>query len=204
MEVTNNLMQRTWFFITLVLVLLTGSACGGDDRAGDVSATVSPPVAEPAKVNSGSGTFFAINEVGLGLDGFVALTNFTDVPSSLAGLYLCQGSQCYELPDVVVDGGETVRVAVGDGTGYEGVVATRATLGELRPSDGEIALMASQELDDPQAMLVYFQWGSTPHELTQVAIDAGLWVKGGYGPSSQNATRLFKVAETGLWLFEEP
>ena len=38
----------------------------------------------------------------------------------------------------------------------------------------------------------------------QLAIDAGLWVEGGYGPSSQNATRLFKVPETGLWLFEEP
>jgi hypothetical protein len=53
-------------------------------------------------------------------------------------------------------------------------------------------------------MLIYFQWGSTPHELTQLAIEAGLWVEGGYGPSSENATRLFKVAETGLWLFEEP
>jgi hypothetical protein len=150
------------------------------------------------------GTFFSINEVGLGPNGFVTLTNFTDVPASLAGLYLCQGHACFELPDVVVDAGETVRIAVGDGAGYEGVVATHATLGELHPSDGEIALLVSPELDDPQALLVYFQWGSTPHDRTQTAIDAGLWVKGGYGPSSQNATRLFKVEETGLWLFDEP
>ncbi len=53
-------------------------------------------------------------------------------------------------------------------------------------------------------MTVYFQWGSTPHELIQRAIDAGLCIEGGYGPSSQNATRLYKVAESGLWLFEEP
>ena len=53
-------------------------------------------------------------------------------------------------------------------------------------------------------MTVYFQLGSTPHALTQSAIESGLWVEGGYGPSSQNATRLFKVLETGLWLFEEP
>jgi hypothetical protein len=150
------------------------------------------------------GTFFAINEVGLGPNGFVALTNFTDSPASLAGLYLCQGSECFELPQAVVDAGKTVRIAVGDGAGHEGVVATRATLGELRPSDGEIALLASPKPDDPQAMLVYFQWGSTPHDLTQTAIDAGLWLEGGYGPSSENASRLFKVAESGLWLFEEP
>lgn len=163
----------------------------------------SSPEVEPAKVSSGTGSFFAINEVGLGPDGFVALTNFTDVPARLAGLYLCQGSYCFELPDVAVDAGETVRIAVGDGAAHEGVVATRATLGELRPSDGEIAFLASPELDNPQAMLVYFQWGSTPHDLTLRAIDAGLWVEGGYGPSSQNATRLFKVEETGLWLFSE-
>jgi hypothetical protein len=150
------------------------------------------------------GAFFAINEVGLGQDGFVALTNFTDAPASLAGLYLCQGSDCFELPDAVVDAGQTVRIAVGDGDEHEGMVTTGSTLGELRPSDGEIALVASQEPDEPGAMLVYFQWGSTPHDLTQIAIDAGLWVEGGYGPSSQNATRLFKVEETGLWLFDEP
>jgi hypothetical protein len=47
------------------------------------------------------------------------------------------------------------------------------------------------------------QWGSTPHELTGLAIDAGLWLEGGYAPTSEKATRLFRVKETGLWLFEE-
>lgn len=197
-------MKRTWHFFFVGIALLIVSACAGQSRGGDLSVTPSALEAEPAKVSSGTGTFFAINEVGLGPNGFVALTNFTDVPASLAGLSLCQGSECFELPDVVVDAGGTVRIAAGDGAGHEGVVATRATFGELRPSDGEIALVASQERDDPQAMFVYFQWGSTPHALTQIAVDAGLWVEGGYGPSSQNATRLFRVAETGLWLFEEP
>jgi hypothetical protein len=34
-------------------------------------------------------------------------------------------------------------------------------------------------------------------------MDAGLWVEGGYGPSSPNATRLFKIGESELWPFEE-
>ena len=166
-----------------------------------MSTTTAPD--QPAVISGASGSFFSINEIGLGPDGYVALTNFTDVSVSTGGLILCQGSTCFELPDVVVGAGETVRIAVGDGTGHGWVVATRATLGELRPSDGEIALVVSQELDDPQAMLVYFQWGSNPHDLTQIAVDAGLWVEGGFGPSSQNATRLFRVEESGLWLFEE-
>lgn len=150
------------------------------------------------------GSYYAINEVGLGENGFVALTNFTDQPADLMGLYLCQGFECFALPDVMVAAGETVRIATGDGAGIDGVVASHATLGELRPSDGEIALLTSKNIADPKAMLLYFQWGSTPHELTQIAVDNGLWVQGGYGPSSNNATRLFKVPETGLWLFEEP
>jgi hypothetical protein len=203
-ELTDCIMVRTWIFLTLGLLLLVATACGADSPAGEATASPSPPEEKLAKVSSGMGSFFAINEVGLGPNGFVALTNFTDVPASLGGLVLCQGSQCFELPDVVVEAGQTVRIAAGDGAGHDGVVATRATLGELRPSDGEIALVTLPELDDPGAMLVYFQWGSTPHELTQRAIDAGLWVEGGYGPTSDNATRLFKVPETGLWLFEEP
>jgi hypothetical protein len=197
-------MKTKLFFFPLALILVCTSACSGDSPGAGSTTTPALPQVSPEKVSSGTGAFFTINEVGLGPNGFVALTNFTDVAASLAGLYLCQGSACFELPDVVVDAGETVRIAVGDGVGHEGVVATHATLGELRPSEGEIALYASKELDDPQAMFVYFQWGSTPHDLTQTAIDAGLWVEGGYGPSSRNATRLFKVAETGLWLFEEP
>jgi hypothetical protein len=197
-------MKTKRVFFSLVLILLITAGCSGDDPGANATAAPTPPQAVPVKITSATGTFFTINELGLGSNGFVALTNFTDVPASLADLYLCQGVECFELPDVVVNAGETVRIAVGDGDGHEGVVATHATLGDLRSSDGEVALYVSQELENPQEMLTYFQWGATPHDLTQIAIDAGLWVEGGYGPSSQNATRLFKDADTGLWLFEEP
>ena len=197
-------MKTQSFLLSLVFILLIVTACNENIPGANTAETPTLSQTVSAKVSSGTGTFFSINEVGLGPNGFVALTNFTDVPAGLAGLYLCQGSACFELPDVVVNAGKTVRIAVGDEAGHENVVATHATLGKLRPSDGEIALFASKDFDDPRAVLVYFQWGSTPHDLTQIAIDAGLWVEGGYGPSSQNATRLFKVEETGLWLFEEP
>lgn len=158
---------------------------------------------KPVTVSGTTGSFFSINEIGLGPDGYVALTNFTDVSVSTAGLILCQGTDCFELPDSEVVAGETALVAVGDGSGLESVIATGATLGELRPSDGEIAIFASENYDDPKAILVYLQWGSTPHELTPVAVEAGLWFETSYAPSSANATRLYRVEESGLWLFEE-
>jgi hypothetical protein len=101
-----------------------------------------------------------------------------------------------------VPAGSAVRIAVGDRTGLEPGVATGATIGELRPSDGEIALYASQMVNDPKAILAYLEWGTTPHDNTQTAIDAGLWIKGSFAPSSDHAKRLYRT-EGGLWLFDE-
>ncbi len=212
-------MKAIRLLIVLAFLLLAATGCSnqstlpegtatpsqsGREPAAVASGSPAPPDAEPAEGSPEKDLFFEINEVVLGPQGSVALTNFTDVSFNLAGYWLCQGSACFELPEEVVGGGETVRVSLGTGAGLENVVASGATLSELRATDGEIGLFASSEFDDPQAMVAYYQWGSTPHEHTQTAIDAGLWVEGGYGPSSERATRLFRAADTGLWLFEEP
>ena len=180
--------------IVLIMFVLIGCTAGSPTETSTPNVTATP--------RSGSGTLFAIDEVGLGPEGYVSLTNFTDQPANFGGLFLCQGAKCFELPSVEVAPGATARVAVGDGAGLEGVVATGATIGELRPSDGEIALYASRKSEDPKAILAYLEWGSTPHDNTQVAIDAGLWIKGAFAPSSTNATRIFHN-EGGLWLFDE-
>lgn len=150
----------------------------------------------------GSVGYFAINEIGLGSNGYVSLTNITSQPAALAGLYLCQGTQCWAFPEATVSAGATARVGVGDGKGLEGLVADHATIGDLKPADGEVALFASNKFDDPQALLAYLQWGSTPHKLTDLAVKAGLWLKESYAPTSENATRLYRQPDTGLWLFE--
>lgn len=194
-------MKRYTLTLAFIALLLIAAACGDSDRGDDTSPAAA--TSKPATVSGATGSFFAIHEVGLGPEGYVSLTNFTDVPVTTAGLYLCQGADCFALPDAEVPAGETVRVAVGDGSGLEGVIAAEATVGELQPSDGEIAIYASQEYDDPEALLVYLQWGSSPHDLTSVAVEAGLWRETSYAPSSANATRLYRVEESGLWLFEE-
>ena len=150
----------------------------------------------------GAGSLFAINEIGLGPNGYVSLTNFTDGPASLSGLFLCQGPTCFELPKADVPAGSTVRVASGDGNGLEDIVAANAGFGELQPENGEIALYATQDTADPKSMLTYLQWGSTPHQNTETAIQAGLWIAGAFAPSSAQAKRLYRT-EGGLWLFEE-
>ena len=150
-----------------------------------------------------AGSFLAIYEIGLGPQGYVAITNFTNVPVSTAGQYLCQGSDCFALPDVIVEAGSRVKIAVGDGSGLENVIATQATIGELKPSDGEVALFNSDKYDDPAALLDYLQWGSTPHEFTSLAVEAGLWIMTGYAPTTPNAIRLYVNEETNGWIFEE-
>jgi hypothetical protein len=156
----------------------------------------------PLSQRTQAGSFFEINEVGLGPDGFVALTNFTEVEVTLEGLYMCQGEDCFALPAEVVAGGETVRIAAGDGSGLENVIATRATFGELQSADGEIAVFASDDTSNAEALLIYLQWGSTPHTLTSLAVERGLWFETSYAPSGPDATRLFRVEESGLWLWE--
>jgi hypothetical protein len=193
--------------LSLVMMgLLIGAAsCSGGGSS--PSATTSPPDSNSSpgvtRPSVGSGTFLAMDEVGFGKNGYVSLTNFTDTPTTLAGLQLCQGHDCSSLPNDVVDAGQTVRVATGNGSGLENVVAKNASIGTLDPTDGEVALYVPSDYTDPRAMLAYVQWGSTPHDLTPVAVEAGLWVEGSYAPTAPNAVRIYKLP-SGLWLFDTP
>lgn len=197
-------MKKITSNILIILTLLTLPACSGKSRGGGDGSVVPTFRAETVQGIIHPGAFFSISEIGLGPGGYVSLQNFTDVEASLSGLYLCQADHCFELPDATLPPGGTARIAVGDGAGLENLIVDHASSIKLPPSDGEIALFASPDVGDPSKMLAYLQWGSTPHELTSIAVSAGLWMEGSYAPTSQNATRLFREEETGLWLFDEP
>ncbi len=196
--------EKITLYILVILTLLTLPACRGKSRGGEDTSVVPAFQTETVQGIIHPGAFFSINEIGLGPGGYVSLQNFTEVEANLAGLYLCQADRCFELPDATHPPGETGRIAVGDGAGLGNLIVEHATSILLNPSDGEIALFDSTDVHDPVKMLIYFQWGSTPHALTSTAVSAGLWVGGSYAPTSQNATRLFRDEETGLWLFDEP
>ena len=163
-----------------------------------------PPTASRSPsipVNTGDvGAFFTISEVGLGDNGWVTLTNFTDQPANIGGAFVCQASACVDLPDAVVEPGRSVRVGVGTGEGLGDLLIREAPL-DLAASDGEVAIYASGDPANGQAIRAYLEWGSTPHALTPDAVAAGLWLDGSYAPSGPGATRLFQD-ENGLWLWE--
>ena len=183
-------------FLTLTMLTLILAGCSTSNS------TIPETSDQTSSSNSNFGSLFSINEIGLGPNDYVALTNFTDQPASLGGLFLCQDTKCFELPNVEVAPGAMARIAVGDGTGLDNVVSTGATIGELQPVNGEVALYVSKKVKDPGSIIMYLEWGSTPHGNTDNAIEAGLWIKGSYAPSSDKATRLFRT-DGGLLVFEE-
>ena len=183
-------------------VLFVAVACTTTDASPSPEETPSSQ-AESSAPSSGAGDvswFFSIEEIGLGPEGYVTLHNFTGASANLDSLFLCQSNGCADLPDVVVQPGESARIAVGDGTGLENVVMTNAKL-DLAPADGEVAVYHSEDPSDPTQLRAYLQWGSTPHELTKVAVEAGLWRESGYAPSGPNGTRLWKT-DANLWVWD--
>jgi hypothetical protein len=164
-------------------------------------ATICAALTAASSAGAARQNFFSIDSVGLGPNGFVALRNFTDTPATLRGLYLCQGMRCFALPNVKVRAATTVRVASGAGTGLKNVIARRAAIGALATHDGELAISTSKAPTSPKQLLTYLQWGSTPHRLTQLAVDAHLWLKKSYAPTAPDATLLYR-RPGGLWVFK--
>ena len=186
----------------LAAMLLVVAACNGDDdsAADDGNKSGVTVTAGEANLVGDDGRSFSIVEVGLGADGYVVLSNFTESPASLNGLYLCQPPECVALPEVEVAAGESAVAAMGDGKGIEGEVATGLGL-YLQPGDGEVGLHASEDVEDPEDIRAYIQWGSTPHDGTATAIEAGLWLDGSYVESAADATRIYR-SESNEWVFE--
>jgi hypothetical protein len=180
---------------TLLAVVACTAATGPTDQPTS-SGETGRPTSGPEDVSR----FFTIVEVGVGSQAYVTLVNYTDGPATLDALFLCQAKGCVNLPDVVVEPDGVARIAVGDGAGLENVVMTGANL-DLPPSDGEIAIYASEDLGQAENIRAYLQWGSTPHELTRVAVETGIWLETAYAPTGPGATRLWKTND-GLWVWD--
>jgi hypothetical protein len=184
----------------VALALLLGAGCNSTTPSSS-GITLNPSfLPDPSSDASDVSRYFSIEEVGLGPDGYVTLRNYTEVPASLASVYLCQADRCIDLPDVNVEPGAVARIAVGEGGGLEYVVVRNADL-DLPPADGEVGVFRSDDVTDSGGIRSYLQWGSTPHEMTNTAVDAGLWLPTAYAPTGPNATRLWKT-EANLWVWD--
>jgi hypothetical protein len=193
--------------LLIVAAFVLGTVACSDADDDDDSTPASSASSQPERDDGaqrqpeGATSYFSIEEVGVGANSYVTLENITSEPVALDGLQLCHIEACAELVDVVVAGGDVARIALGDGAGLDKVVMTDAALEPFDPVDGEIALYSSSD-ESADSMLNYVQWGSDPHQRTADALEAGLWVEGGFAPTSASATRLYREADSGLWLFE--
>jgi hypothetical protein len=197
-----------WFvFIAVGSVSLALAGCSGNENgaagsAATPAATADATVTVEATPNlvDDDGRSFAISEVGFGDNGYVTLTNVTGVAASLAGLYVCVPPDCFALPDADVKAETKALVAMGDGAGLKNVVASDGGL-TLAAESGEVGLYASDDVSSAQDVRAYVEWGSTPHEGTQTAVDAGLWLEGSYVNSSADATRIYR-SKSAQWVPE--
>jgi len=127
---------------------------------------------------------FVISRVVFGSEGFVAVTNVGGSAGSLEGWQLCQRPAYYPIGSVDVAPGETVRFTSGPVTGLTGqVIDTGGQFGQLSAADGEIGLYIDNNFGSASSIRSYVEWGSSDHGRSSVAVEAGIWVSGGFVPS---------------------
>lgn len=112
----------------------------------------------------------------------IVITNVGDVTGNLAGHFLCQRPAYFAIPDVEVPPGQFVAISTG-GTVFQPppdaiTIDQVATIGTLRPGDGEVGLYDSGNFGASTDILSYVEWGSSGHGRSSVAVKAGIWSDG--------------------------
>ena len=195
--------------LTLALVLVV-AACGDDDSSGTTATTAAAttgvtttaaPTTEapttdaptttaaatttaPATTEGSGGAMFEITSVTFGAGPMVVITNLGDAPGSLAGHWLCQRPAYYELPDVQVGAGQSFAISLGGSVFLPPpgaiTVEETASLGAFNPGSGELALYSSSSFGSASDILSYVEWGTPGHGRSGTAVEAGIWVNGGF------------------------
>ena len=124
---------------------------------------------------------FAISRVVFGSEGYVAVTNVGGTAGNLEGWQLCQRPGYYGIGSVDVAPGETVRFTTGPVEGLTGqVFDAGGRFGQLSATGGEIGLYVDASFGSPSSIRSYVEWGSSDHGRSSVAVEAGIWVAGGF------------------------
>jgi hypothetical protein len=116
-----------------------------------------------------------------GSDGYVAITNVGGTTGNLEGWQLCQRPGYYRIGSIDVAPGETVRFTSGPVEGLTGqVFDAGGRFGQLSASSGEIGLYVDNNFGSASSIRSYVEWGSSDHGRSSVAVEAGIWVAGGF------------------------
>ncbi|MBT8246982.1 MAG: hypothetical protein KJN73_04155, partial [Acidimicrobiia bacterium] len=124
---------------------------------------------------------FVVSRVVFGSEGYVAVTNVGGSAGDLEGWQLCQRPGYYGIGSVVVAPGETVRFTSGPVEGLTGqVFDAGGRFGQLSATGGEIGLYVDGNFGSASSIRSYVEWGSSDHGRSSVAVEAGIWVAGGF------------------------
>lgn len=168
-------MKRITFLAMAIAFALVMSACGDDSAADSDSASASDVVSDPG---------LQLLAVDFTLDS-AAILNTSNEDISTAGFWLCSEGEYFALDPQPIAARSTILFQLDD-------------LGELDPSDGELALYSSDAFGDADAIQSYVEWGSTGHQRSELAASAGIWVPGEFVATDGPSTLLTNIDPTSF------
>ncbi len=142
--------------------------------------TVAPTTTAPTAA-------FTITAVVFGENGFVEITNVGAAAGDVGGHWLCQRPAYFEIPEQMLEPGESVWVATGEpeSAGSATAVAVfgaEGRLGQFSPRTGEVALYEGSTFGNPDLIRGFVEWGpegGLPRAgRSGVAVEAGIWEEG--------------------------
>lgn len=167
-------MRRLTVF--LVLLALVAVSCGDDDA----TVTTAPSPGADGAANAPGLRILAIDFT---LES-VAILNTADSDVSSGGHFLCSEGSCFALDPQPIS--------------PRGSILFQLEEVELDPADGELALFASDSVNDPDAARSYVQWGSGGHSYVPLAETAGIWPRGEFIESDADTTLLTNIDPSAL------
>jgi hypothetical protein len=139
------------------------------------TSSTSPTTTSPPE--DGGPPVFALTRIGFGLTPQVVVTNVGAGPGNIGGYWLSKGTGAFEIPRTPLAPGESIAVGVGEV--LPDVASSGLRLGDLEPAGGEMALYRTGSFDVASEIVDYVEWGSSGHNRSDVAVEAGIWPQGG-------------------------
>lgn len=114
---------------------------------------------------------------------YLLIRNVGGEPINLGDHWLCQRPAYVQLPELTMEGGDTVAIGLGDEAppdlaGLVAVLQLGPELGFFTPDQGELGLYAAPDFGAPGAIESYVQWGKAGGGRESVAVEAGIWQEG--------------------------
>ncbi len=127
----------------------------------------------------------AMTTVVFGDNPYVVVTNLGSSSVDLGDYWLCQRPSYSQIPSYTVEPGQNVAITftdvpAPDVIAIDGTVTLGDGLGGITVDGGELGLYGSSDFGSSAAIVDYVEWGSGDRGRESVAVEAGIWVTGGF------------------------